>query len=250
MYHLLLVDDESIILNSYYKTLSDTFQGELSVDKCQHTSQILPKMAERIDILVTDIYMPKLTGFDVNELVHDKWKNCQTIFITGSESIGCAQKAIRDSKNVIDYVLKLEEEEVLLNAVRKAIRELDKTDWRDAEPAEGTLGIEVPEIAMAIQYIDTHISNDLSLTKISAMVFLSPSYFSKLFKQSVGIGFNEYVTKLRMSHAQSLLRTTSKKVGDISKQVGFESAPYFNRMFKSLFGCTPQEFRKQSIVLM
>ena len=69
--------------------------------------------------------MPKMTGYDVNQLICQKWKNCRTIFITGNESIESARKVIRDSKNVVDYVLKLEDNETLMQAVRKAIYELD-----------------------------------------------------------------------------------------------------------------------------
>lgn len=125
MYRLLLVDDEPIILNSYFEMLSDAFKNELNVDKCQYSSQIPEKLSERIDILVTDIYMPKMTGYDVNQLVCRKWKDCRTIFITGNESMESARKVIRDSKNVVDYILKLEDTEVLIQAVRKAVYELD-----------------------------------------------------------------------------------------------------------------------------
>ncbi len=100
-----------------------------------------------------------------------------------------------------------------------------------------------------VQYIDAHMGEDLSLTKVSTMVFHNPSYFSKLFKQTMGIGYCEYVTKLRMTRAQNLLCTTSQKIGDISRQVGFDSIPYFNKTFKKTFGCTPQEYREKSISL-
>ena len=96
MYRLLLVDDEPIILNSYYEMLSDTFKNELNVDKCQYSSQIPDKLAERIDILITDIYMPKMTGYDVNQLVCRKWKDCRTIFITGNESMESAREKMNE----------------------------------------------------------------------------------------------------------------------------------------------------------
>lgn len=539
MYRLLLVDDEPIILNSYYEMLSDTFKNELNVDKCQYSSQIPDKLAERIDILITDIYMPKMTGYDVNQLVCRKWKDCRTIFITGNESMESARKVIRDSKNVVDYILKLEDTEVLIQAVRKAIYELDHImqekglrenirqymsqampilrrdffkefltstacsseelkesfsrldfafraeapvipllgafrakdgrvqrrvdttflivdqivseylspkfiqygfplndsiplgmwciqlvpngtispeeavgyihsyldliqehserfsdmtvsfilshdmlEWqklpqvynrmlnlaqiyghlenqiffieeaeeiaelskleeekktrllyqslqqslvsgdREAfcsvweelttQPRESLvqlhfeicscfttamnilslpastyngvctfllnirLGESSPDTLLeqyltaakplfqtsknnnkkittvvdtVVQYIDAHMGEDLSLTKVSTMVFHNPSYFSKLFKQTMGIGYCEYVAKLRMTRAQNLLCTTSQKIGDISRQVGFDSIPYFNKTFKKTFGCTPQEYREKSISL-
>ena len=52
-----------------------------------------------------------------------------------------------------------------------------------------------------------------------------------------------------MACAQNLLRTTSQKIGDISRQVGFDSIPYFNKTFKKTFACTPQEYREKTISL-
>ena len=62
------------------------------------------------------------------------------------------------------------------------------------------------------------------IAKIAASALLR-GYFSKLFKQTMGIGYCEYVTKLRMTRAPNLLCTTSHKIGDISRQVGFDSIP-------------------------
>ena len=123
MYNLVVVDDEPVILNSYYDFLSDAYKNELNIDKCNNSSQVLERMNNRIDILVSDIFMPKIDGYELMEIVKKKWHKCRVIFITGDRSVDTAQKAIR-SGEIIDYVLKLEDNDVLLSAVNKAIQSL------------------------------------------------------------------------------------------------------------------------------
>lgn len=93
-------------------------------------------------------------------------------------------------------------------------------------------------------YVQEHLQDDLSLTSIAERVFHNPSYFSKLFKRTMGIGYNEYVTEQRLNKAAALLTTTNMKVNEIALQIGYESPSYFMRVFKRHYKLTPQEFRE------
>lgn len=85
----------------------------------------------------------------------------------------------------------------------------------------------------------------LSLQRVSAEVHMSPSYFSIVFKQTVGRSFITYLTDLRMEQAQHLLRNTDLKVYEISYAVGYDNATYFSTLFKKSFGMGPLEYRQQ-----
>lgn len=73
---------------------------------------------------------------------------------------------------------------------------------------------------------------------------ISKNYFTGLYKEQAGIGFWEYVTKLRMEKAKELLVSTDELVGSISSMVGYESEFHFSRKFKEYTGESPNQFRK------
>lgn len=99
-------------------------------------------------------------------------------------------------------------------------------------------------LAMAKKYIDDYLGNsDLGLALVSNKLGVTPSYFSSFFIRQMGVGFNEYVTALRLERAQRLLTTTTMKVSDIAQICGFRSASYFGSVFRKQMGMAPVEYR-------
>ncbi|RXZ80537.1 response regulator [Paenibacillaceae bacterium] len=92
-------------------------------------------------------------------------------------------------------------------------------------------------------YIQTNLGGDLSLTRLSEVVFLNPTYLSVLYKQQTGINLSEYIADLRIKKAKELLEQTPLKIQEIAERVGFETAGYFTRFFKKHLNRTPQEYR-------
>lgn len=93
------------------------------------------------------------------------------------------------------------------------------------------------------QYIDENYSTSLSLDALAAMVHLSPSYFSKLFKREMGENLSTYILNTRIEHAKFLLRTTDKKAYEIAELVGIYDPVYFSKIFKKVTGLKPKEYR-------
>lgn len=87
-------------------------------------------------------------------------------------------------------------------------------------------------------------SYELNINETAVRTFLSPSYFSKLFKEVTGRNFSEYLQDIRISAACNLLRNTEKKVIEIMADVGFKDMKHFNRLFKKIIGKTPSEYRR------
>ena len=96
----------------------------------------------------------------------------------------------------------------------------------------------------ALQYIEKNYSEQLSLEDIATQVYLSPNYFSEVFKSSTGIAPWEYVTKMRLDEACELLRHTKRSITDIALSVGFSDSSYFAKVFKERFAQTPSAYRK------
>lgn len=93
-------------------------------------------------------------------------------------------------------------------------------------------------------YIDEHVSDDLSLTRLGEVAAFNASYLSRIFKQYAGMNLTEYILQVRMNEAKRLLRESNLQVQEITKAIGLESAAYFIRMFKKETSLTPQQYRE------
>ncbi len=103
----------------------------------------------------------------------------------------------------------------------------------------------VSSMEQARLYIEQHYMENITLNDISEMVYISPYYFSKLFKEKTGRNFIEYLTGTRMEHAKRLLETTEQSVKEICVSVGYSDPNYFSRSFKKYEGMTPGEYRER-----
>lgn len=95
------------------------------------------------------------------------------------------------------------------------------------------------------RYIESHYGEmDLSLDHLSDVFDLKGKYISKLFKEHFGEKFVDFLTRIRMEHAEELLKTTDDPIVEISKQVGYISPNSFTRVFRKVHGTSPGEYRK------
>lgn len=102
-------------------------------------------------------------------------------------------------------------------------------------------------IHLAKQFIHDNLGDpDMSLDRVSSQIGLSKIYFCQLFHREEGVSFNTYLNTERVDMAKTLLRTTGKKVFEISNEVGYSNPKYFNYVFKHIAGVTPLEYRKGS----
>ena len=102
------------------------------------------------------------------------------------------------------------------------------------------------QVMEAIYYLDNHYKENPPLEKVAAHVFLSPTYFSKLFKKQVGSTYSAYLNSIKLQHAQQLLIQTNLSIGAIAEEVGFVNSNYLCDVFKKYIGISPTKFRKFS----
>lgn len=100
-------------------------------------------------------------------------------------------------------------------------------------------------ILRAKEYIDRCYGEPISLKDVAAFVYLSPAYFSRLFKQYTQENFTDYLTRMRVEKAKALLLEGSYKVYEVSERVGYRNEKYFFRIFKKYTGQTPFEYGKR-----
>ena len=100
------------------------------------------------------------------------------------------------------------------------------------------------KIERALEYINRHYQEDINMAMVSNDVSMNYSVFSLTFKEYTGQSFVNYLKEIRLKEAKRLLDETDKKVIEISMAVGYENEKHFMKTFKSIYGVTPSEYRK------
>ncbi|MDY3927819.1 MAG: response regulator [Clostridia bacterium] len=97
-------------------------------------------------------------------------------------------------------------------------------------------------INLAIEYINEHYGDDISLYTIAKHVNLNSAYFSRFFKKNTGKNFSDYLLDFRMDKAKEMIIDGNLKIEDICNKIGYRSMSYFCKTFKNVTGCTPRQF--------
>jgi len=101
-------------------------------------------------------------------------------------------------------------------------------------------------VNLAVQYINNYYERDINLSDICGYVFLSPSYFTRIFKKETGDSPISFLIKVRIERAKELLENTDNKANEIALSIGFSTQQHFNETFKKNTGMTPLEYRKMA----
>ena len=102
------------------------------------------------------------------------------------------------------------------------------------------------KINTAIRYIHDNYSKDLNMAVVSNYISMNYSLFSLNFKEYTGMNFVNYLKKIRIEEAKKLLVDTEDKVLDISRAVGYDNEKHFMKIFKSVCGVSPTEYRRNA----
>lgn len=102
------------------------------------------------------------------------------------------------------------------------------------------------KIAKAAAFIRKNHRENLSLADVASEVRLSRERLSRLFHETLGITFSEYLTQSRLTSARQLLRETDASITEIAYESGFQSLSQFNRHFAKFENMAPREYRKSA----
>ena len=100
-------------------------------------------------------------------------------------------------------------------------------------------------LQQALNYLEERADGTVRLPELAALVGVSPSHLSKLFREATGGGVLAHHTALKMARARHLLDTTDLSIAQVGREVGLQDQFYFSRQFRRLHGVSPSAYRAE-----
>lgn len=236
---VLLVDDEAIILEGYQKifdwakyqceVVGTAMDGEEAVEK----ARIL-----KPDIVIMDINLPKLNGLEAIKAIRNEASEGCPIYmvvVTGYDEFSYCREALR--LRVSDFILKPIDFEGFGPVIDGLVQKVLSNPNRCSQISS--------TLEKIIIWMRQHLESDnMSLTLLAEKMNMNPTYISQLFKKEMGIGYHSYLNQIRIERAKEYLTTSDELITVIADRVGFSDYRVFTKVFKSVVGVTPSQFRK------
>lgn len=258
--NLLIADDELIIRKGLLSLPWDT----IGIEKVYEAENGIEARSllenEVIDIVISDIRMPGLTGLELAEYIKDRSRDTVVILLTGFSDFEYAQKAI--SSHVYEYMLKpLRPKDILKTVSEVMIRlEWKRYSANIVRKYEGAInareyseqiihyfyGIN-PQVMEVLQDMAQSFSQELTLSSMAEKYHFSVGYLSRMIKKETDYSFSDILNAIRLAASAESLREGSEKINLICEKTGFSDQRYFSQVFKKVFQCSPSEFRKRGM---
>jgi AraC-like DNA-binding protein len=100
-----------------------------------------------------------------------------------------------------------------------------------------------PLVRRVKEFIVLHVGEEIMLRRAAAVAGFSPCYFCKLFHRVAGMGFSEYLARLRVEAAKAMLLDPHTRINEAAFRAGFQSLSQFNRAFRRITGESPSAHR-------
>lgn len=252
MIRVLIVDDEKIVRKGIISVMPWEKLNMRVIGEAANGKKALKFMEEHsVDLLITDITMPVMSGIELMEVVKEKYPNTAIVVLTCHQDFDYIQQVLRIG--AIDYIIKTQlEDEVGEKILTRILGNMDISNNKKIRINNEKLTNRhhysesiVESIENAIKYIEDNICKKITQSMVAKEVNVSRSYFSKCFKDLLGISFSDYVREKKIKKAGEYLLNTSKPVYWIAQRVGFDDEKYFSRVFKEFTGFLPTEYRKK-----
>lgn len=245
MYKVIVVEDEVLIRKHVVDFINQFAEGFTVVEDFDDGEDIIQYLRENhVDLIVTDVKMQNISGIQVAKYVFESNLPVKVIILSGYHDFAYAQEAI--NYNVQAYLTKPTDPVKFQEALHKIKKQLDakETHISPKEEAREISKIDATEraIEVAMEYIHSHLDEDISLSDVAAVACLSEDYFGKLFKKNVGKSFTDYLLAVRMEKAISIIKTGKYSVNEISDMLGYKNSNYFIKVFRKYTGYTPKKY--------
>lgn len=180
------------------------------------------KLCQQIRVASMDSQM--YIKFIFTELIRDIYEQMQAV---GSQQMKEDVERVYQSANLSS----------ICDVVEACIRRFEKHCVEDDNAARS-------DVERVRHYIRYHIDEELRTDELAALVYLSPTYLSYIFKKETGMTISRYIRQCRMEKAKELLTQTDMKIVQVCEKVGFSNVSYFCQSFREYAGMSPERYRK------
>ena len=187
------------------------------------------------------------TLFPEELLARKQFRTIREMFLKAANGLTFSLKAIMKVYNLLDVLASepdgFEQYQRLLQILYTLSNDEGARVLASSSFANMEHNVESRRVRKVQEYINAHYSEEIRLEDCAAMVGMSPSAFSRFFKQHTGRTLMDYIIDIRLGNAARLLVDTSEGISEISYACGFNNLSNFNRAFKARRGYTPRDFR-------
>jgi two-component system, response regulator YesN len=177
---------------------------------------------------------PELTAGMLQRVASEVWTICKyTMYGTG-HGLDEAFPAEAVEQELASIVMPLQLRDWALEKINAVCARFGRSDNLRHKQA----------VDFLVRYVHEHYAEDIRLADLSEKVYISRNYLSNIFRDATGETFNDYVTRVRMEKAKSLLAEGKMMVYEVSEKVGYKNVPYFTTLFKKYTGRSPSDFIK------
>ena len=240
---LLAVDDDptlqeilSLFLGNAYEVVPAATGADALAKLCR----------EPVDLVVLDHRLPDLTGLEVLSRLRSIRPNLPVIMLTGYGSEWICATAFK--LGVTDYLRKPVSAVDLVGVVHRILSpslEASKSAFENPIPRDVFVPIPT-SIQRAMGVIQQRYWDQLSLSALASQVGMSKYRLSHRFREVLGVCFRDYLLRLRLEQAKTLLAVGHLSISDVAHDVGFGDLSRFDKVFKRYTGVSPSAYRSSA----
>ena len=245
---LMLVDDNRDLLEFLREALSSEFKEIISADSGNKAMKIISS-GKLPDIIVSDVNMPDGDGYQLCKEIknNEKYNHIPVVLLA---SKGAEQHQSASYKIGADgFLPKPFEMETLTELLRGLLRKRSEVKKRylDSSDQDRSFGSAEEEFITRLnKVISEHIGDpELDQQLMCKELGMSRALLYNKMRAITGAGAKEYITKIRIEKAKSLMENPSLSFAEIAEMTGFISQSYFSTAFKNYTGVTPSQFRQK-----
>lgn len=249
MFKVVIIDDEPIIVEGLSKVIQWEKYGCEIVGTAYDGNEGMELIEEtNPDIVFSDIAMPGLQGLQMIAELREEHRDMMITILTGYRDFDFAQTAI--NLGVCRFLLKPSNLSEIEEAVRYMVDTLKRKEEKEETPeTEEEKQRESGSFLVknALEYLDVHYAEKLTLAELAEKMYVSQWHLSKLLNGHTKKSFSELLNEVRIREAKELLKDLSLRVGDVAEMVGFFDIAHFSRVFKKHTGMSANEYRNRKL---
>ena len=234
--NILLIDDDNVVRDM----IKDSLQKEYNVIEASTYTDVMELLDNHIDLALIDYVLPDADGFDVLQTLRVSKPALPAIMMTGYGNESVAIKALRTE--ILDYMKK----PLNLSYLKKRLSEIlggreNNKEYKIVNSRDDFI------LDGIVSHIEEKYMKHITLEKAASMACMNKFKFCRAFKERYGQTFISYLNSIRVKNAAELLGNNNLSITEIAYFVGYGSIVHFDRVFRSVHGISPREYRKTMI---